>query len=575
MNVTRKIVVVLGLLMGVLVVASARAQEIHTIGASGFVSASSLLNSLDVTVGGPSATQIRDSVGVGANGGISLSGGVVPSYNNCFWNDTNSCVTINVRVRERLFVGDAVLMNDNNANSYTATWLGGLSPASPFYLARDAQLLAMTDNGTIAVSGMALASQAPNNIYAPIGLGGYARNDGDGGTLNPKSAWAEYLQCDNVPSVPDANCYGAEIDPVNFTANATGDPYINTTAMNGTFALWLAAGGGGSPAPTNPNNTAIVTRPNGTTWNVGINFRADSLTKDGNGLSQAIQMGLGAQVEWFSAASTVALSAYSPVANDLELTGPAGSVQIAIGSNNNFQIGGPDVVAPAIQVLGFNNVLSGTANTAAANVLFVGSQGTGTGKGGNVVFEVANAGTSGSTQNPDVPLLTLESSLQVVISSSSSLVTVTNNTSNPKLQVNNSSATSGNDGAVFSAFTATAATPASLTFAKSASGTLGAQAAVATGNALGQVTADGSDGTAFQDSSAILFKVNGTVSAGVVPGEMDFRTATSAGAMTTALTIGPSQLVNLPLVATGTPAASLCIDASNNIIKKTTTGSCV
>lgn len=31
----------------------------------------------------------------------------------------------------------------------------------------------------------------------------------------------------------------------------------------------------------------------------------------------------------------------------------------------------------------------------------------------------------------------------------------------------------------------------------------------------------------------------------------------------------------LPTVATGTPAASLCIDASNNVIKKTTTGSCV
>lgn len=31
----------------------------------------------------------------------------------------------------------------------------------------------------------------------------------------------------------------------------------------------------------------------------------------------------------------------------------------------------------------------------------------------------------------------------------------------------------------------------------------------------------------------------------------------------------------LPTIATGTPAASVCIDASNNVIKKTTTGSCV
>jgi hypothetical protein len=36
-----------------------------------------------------------------------------------------------------------------------------------------------------------------------------------------------------------------------------------------------------------------------------------------------------------------------------------------------------------------------------------------------------------------------------------------------------------------------------------------------------------------------------------------------------------NSVANLPSVATGTPAASLCIDASNNIIKKTTAGSCI
>ena len=33
--------------------------------------------------------------------------------------------------------------------------------------------------------------------------------------------------------------------------------------------------------------------------------------------------------------------------------------------------------------------------------------------------------------------------------------------------------------------------------------------------------------------------------------------------------------VSFPAVSTGTPAASLCLDASNNIIKKTTAGSCI
>lgn len=42
-----------------------------------------------------------------------------------------------------------------------------------------------------------------------------------------------------------------------------------------------------------------------------------------------------------------------------------------------------------------------------------------------------------------------------------------------------------------------------------------------------------------------------------------------------AIQINSSQVITIPAVATGTPVASLCIDASNNIIKKTTTGSCV
>jgi hypothetical protein len=39
--------------------------------------------------------------------------------------------------------------------------------------------------------------------------------------------------------------------------------------------------------------------------------------------------------------------------------------------------------------------------------------------------------------------------------------------------------------------------------------------------------------------------------------------------------IGTGALIRVPAVGTGTPAASLCIDSSNNIIKKTTTGACI
>ncbi len=49
---------------------------------------------------------------------------------------------------------------------------------------------------------------------------------------------------------------------------------------------------------------------------------------------------------------------------------------------------------------------------------------------------------------------------------------------------------------------------------------------------------------------------------------------TWAGSANIALGSG-SDVVSLPVVSTGTPTASLCLDASNHIIKKTTAGSCI
>jgi hypothetical protein len=47
------------------------------------------------------------------------------------------------------------------------------------------------------------------------------------------------------------------------------------------------------------------------------------------------------------------------------------------------------------------------------------------------------------------------------------------------------------------------------------------------------------------------------------------------GGGTNAIGVSSSAVVSLPSTATGTPVASLCLDASNNIVKKTTAGSCI
>jgi hypothetical protein len=87
-----------------------------------------------------------------------------------------------------------------------------------------------------------------------------------------------------------------------------------------------------------------------------------------------------------------------------------------------------------------------------------------------------------------------------------------------------------------------------------------------TTNTAGQnITFIGSRSTGSGTSGDIIFQTGGT-GAG----------ATAQNAAVSALIIkGATQSVQLPAVTTGTPLASLCIDASNNIIKKTTAGSCV
>jgi len=65
----------------------------------------------------------------------------------------------------------------------------------------------------------------------------------------------------------------------------------------------------------------------------------------------------------------------------------------------NLQLGAADAAAPVAQTLSVQSVVAGTSNTAGANLTIAGSQGTGTGAGGSIVFQVAPAGTTGTAQN--------------------------------------------------------------------------------------------------------------------------------------------------------------------------------
>jgi hypothetical protein len=93
--------------------------------------------------------------------------------------------------------------------------------------------------------------------------------------------------------------------------------------------------------------------------------------------------------------------------------------------------------------------------------------------------------------------------------------------------------------------------------------------AASNGGGLLQTCHNGSCLGAFGDVAALF---GGGTSFTAVSGFSGLTLYTNNAA---AISINTSQVVSLPAVTTGTPAASLCIDASNNIVKKTTTGSCI
>jgi hypothetical protein len=81
----------------------------------------------------------------------------------------------------------------------------------------------------------------------------------------------------------------------------------------------------------------------------------------------------------------------------------------------NLQLGAPDVAAPVAQTLSMQSVVAGTSNTAGQNFTITGSQGTGSGAGGSIIFQVAPAGGSGTAQNALAAALTIDSSKNITV----------------------------------------------------------------------------------------------------------------------------------------------------------------
>ena len=115
-------------------------------------------------------------------------------------------------------------------------------------------------------------------------------------------------------------------------------------------------------------------------------------------------------------AVTVSSGIYGWVSSLSDSTGVPDAM-VSRRTTANIQLGAVDAAAPIAQTLSVQSVIAGTSNTAGVNWTFAGSQGTGTGAGGSLIFQVAPVGSTGTSQNSLINVLTIDATRLVTISS--------------------------------------------------------------------------------------------------------------------------------------------------------------
>jgi len=289
----------------------------------------------------------------------------------------------------------------------------------------DAKLAATSGSTTqtsIAISGTGGAGfiSLPTQSSAPAapasGFALYANATGKFSWRNAADTYSRSFEmtatADRTFTLPDASFTFAGQNLANtfslaqvFIANGalsapavsfTGTPITGGTATTTKPLVLIETAGATSNNWQTAGTMFGVNAPSGFVGNI-VNFQL-------NGVSRAKVDSLGQLTTYSSilAGGPIQTSATDQIrwATRGILTSPAAG---------QIQLGAADSAAPVAQVFSVQSVVAGTTDTAGVNWTFNGSRGTGTGAGGSIIFQVAQAGSTGSAQNAYVAALTLNS----------------------------------------------------------------------------------------------------------------------------------------------------------------------
>lgn len=216
---------------------------------------------------------------------------------------------------------------------------------------------------------------------------------------------------------PDGSKYVTLTDGAGNLATSGGGLTIGSTAITGgatTQVLFNNAGVLGSDAGLTKVSGAtgavtfggqILPIAGGAT-NPSINWGTNTGIFGTSGAT--VQIAINGSLNTFFASTGLNLNAVNLLMNATNTISWSGGAFFTSPASAVFRFGATDNGTPIAQTLRVQNVLVGTSNTAGVNFTIAGSQSTGTGLGGSLVFQTSLAGTTGTAVNALVTGLTVK-----------------------------------------------------------------------------------------------------------------------------------------------------------------------